>query len=240
MNASSQELVWRIESRADELARRSVQAACTGPFWDERFGERGRRYIDEDAGHHIDQLLTALKAGHPSVFARYARWLQSVLTHRGMCTRHIEEHLQALADAIDDVGIVDAGRPRAYVEAGIHALLYGAAPARTVQDRADGLAANIEVRTTRLERLLPPQRVRRDASFLLSYLSDALALESPQVFVDYAVWIAPFHARHGASSRYLASMLAALDEALRTLPDSDRVQALEPVASAMRAVLQLQ
>src|SRR5436305_13118195 len=88
-----------IELRASALAERALAAMYRNPFWDERFGERGRRFAREDNLHHLAYLVQALRAESPDLLTGYARWLQRVLTTRGMCSRHVGENFARLSEA---------------------------------------------------------------------------------------------------------------------------------------------
>jgi hypothetical protein len=78
-------LADQLQARADALVAHALQAMYTNPFWEERFGERGRQFARADNHHHLSYLALALRVGSPEPLARYARWLQEVLTdHKGL------------------------------------------------------------------------------------------------------------------------------------------------------------
>ena len=52
------ELASQLEAQADALARHSIAAMYADPFWDARFGARGRRFAEEDGVHHVDGTPT--------------------------------------------------------------------------------------------------------------------------------------------------------------------------------------
>src|ERR1043165_7247139 len=91
------ELAARLEAHAEELVRESLEAMYRDPFWLERFGERGRKFAREDRMYPLKYLPAALSIGATQTLEDYARWLQRVLTTRGMCTLHIEENFARLA-----------------------------------------------------------------------------------------------------------------------------------------------
>ena len=82
-------LIERLEASAPELARRSIAEMYDNPFWQERFGSRGRENADRDGQYHVSYLIQALAARDASVLTNYARWLQTLLVSRGMSSRHI-------------------------------------------------------------------------------------------------------------------------------------------------------
>jgi hypothetical protein len=228
------DLAGAIEARGHDLAAQTVRAACSGAFWDERFGERGRRHAANDAGYHVQYLVSALRLRTPSVLTGYARWLQGILTPRGMCTLHIEEHFRALSGAVSEQGIPGADTASAYLEEAIAALRYNAGPSRAVQDAADGLVDEawrlLAERHPGWREAPGESRVRADLRFLLSYLADAVALNRAEVFGSYIAWIGPFRRRHGAPPGHVGELLGALEAG--TLPEGAR-----DVILAARAVV---
>ena len=217
-----------IEARAQALADRALEAMYRDPFWDERFGERGRRFAEEDNLHHISYLLQALRTGSTDLLTNYARWLQRVLTTRGMCSRHIEENFERLGEAIRSAGIEDAGPALVLLEAASSALTYDGGPARAVQ------VAAVPVATRAAEVVFErhpdwPARLddrggescRADVLYHLSYLADAIANGRPDLFGDYVRWTAGFFKRRSRPSEYLRETLLSLDEMIRHMPEDE-------------------
>jgi hypothetical protein len=212
-----------IESRAQALADRALEAMYRNPFWDDRFGERGRRYAREDNVHHITYLVQALRAASVDLLTNYARWLQRVLTTRGMCSRHIGENFERLAEAIRAEGIRDAAPAFAFLDEATAALAYDAGPARAVQDAAARVvtrAADAVYRSRPAwvagSGMVGRARCLEDLLYHASYLADAIANERPELFADYVRWLDGFLGRQGVPTEYLRRTLAALDEALQT------------------------
>lgn len=230
----------RLESQKAELSALSVAEACTGSFWDERFGERGRFYIMRDAEHHVEYLISALYFKSPVVLANYARWLRGMLTVRGMCTRHLEEHFESLSDALEET-IAECADAVEYLATAVNALHYDLPVPSLLQDRGGELvrrASEIVIfhdpAWFREDQALTVVRLRRDLGYLLSYLTDALALERPDVFFDYLGWIDDYFLRRGRDERYLPALLAALAEAAGELPESTRTSVLELIQIGAR------
>src|SRR5690242_53576 len=94
------DLANQLENRGAALARRAIEEMYKNPFWQERFGRRGRQFAEQDGRYHVSYLVEALRFQTPDIFINYARWLQTVLTTRGMCSRHLAENFSRLADAI--------------------------------------------------------------------------------------------------------------------------------------------
>jgi hypothetical protein len=235
-------LAEELTARAAILVERVVAATYRDPFWDARYGERGRRYVTQDALYHVQYLAEALWAGSPESLVQYARWLQTVLTTRGMCSRHLAENLDRLADAIREEALPDAETAEAYLRAAVDGLRYPAGPAAVVQGNAARLARAV---AAHLGAYSPDDAAvgRRghapdgdDLHYHLSYLADALALERPDLFADYTRWTAGYRTSRGLAAESLGTELAALDNALAALPAA-AATAAHAVLTAGRAAL---
>ena len=215
-------LVRRLRLRSAQLTARVVAELWTNPFWQERFGDRGRRDATDDGQHHVAYLIEALTASDPGVLTGYARGLQSVLTSRGMCSLHLAENCDHLAAAIAD----EEPDPEPAVEllrAAREALRYQTGPARELQDRTPRL---IDAVVHELRHLLPAdadgvavRRCREDIGYHLAYLADALALARPDLFTAYALWIRGFLAQRGLALEHLTATLRGIDAELVRDPD---------------------
>jgi hypothetical protein len=232
------QLAAELADWTPHLVAYTIDHACSGTFWEERFGERGRKHIAADTAHHLEYLITALQLGTPSVMEGYARWLQSILTVRGMCTRHIEMSFDALTTAIGrDVPHSDLAVD--YMNAALAALAYRALTPRAIQERsaelvreATRLARTRAASQFRSSRDVDPSRVERDVTYLLSYLTDAVALQRPDVFQNHTGWIAGYHVRRGHSEQYLPTLLTALTGAANRLPEAVRQEVRALIAQA--------
>lgn len=215
-------LAARIGARADALAARTLARMYENPFWDARFGERGRGFAAQDQHHHLRYLIIALRIGGPYTMTWYARWLQTVLTTRGMCSRHVDENFTRLAEAIVAEGIEEPDSALALLQAGREALRYQVGPARAVQeatvDLTDDTVSALYARHPEwLERWgeAGRTRCREDVTYHLSYLADGLALTRPDLFASYVGWIAGYLETLGIQRAHLAETLAALQRASR-------------------------
>lgn len=201
----SEALAERLLAASGELNREVLAEMYRDPFWYARFGEpRADKHGRQDGDHHVSYLVEALRSGDAGVLERYARWLQQVLTTRGMCTRHLAEHFERLGEAIAARGWPDAARAAELLAAAVAALRYDEGPARAIQDRAASIAA-----------LGDPE-----LATLAWYLADAVALGTPAVFAKHVAWYARFVEQQGAPAGTAAERLDRLcDAILRALPE---------------------
>jgi hypothetical protein len=183
-----------LAERAGILSQRVLDRMYENPFWMERYGERGRRFANEDSRHHIGYLDQALAAGDPAVFERYARWLRTVLVSRGMCSEHLAENFRLLAAAIADDALPEAERAREILDDGARSLNYEDGEAATLEaikprllDAVRGAAGSGALRDD-------------DCRYLVSYLIDAVATGQRGPFDAFA-------------ARFPASVTAALSAA---------------------------
>lgn len=63
------------------------------------------------------------------------------------------------------------------------------------------------------------QACREDIAHHWAYLSDAAAVDQPEIFVNYAVWLLSVLVDRGLEARHLDSSLALMEEYLRKQPD---------------------
>jgi hypothetical protein len=212
------EPIAALVARAAELvAEVTAETYRDDPFWDDRYGARGRRYTTEDGQYHVTYLAEALRANDPAIIERYATWLRSVLTSRGMCSRHLVENLERLGGAIARAGLDVNGTPGRFLARARAALVWPAGSARFLDEAAEELAARA------IESLPGPspmgRSTRRDEVLdLISYAADALALRREEAFVGHVQWAAGFLARRSVPARELTRTLAALADALAVSP----------------------
>lgn len=169
-------LAARVEAARPTLVAEVVRASYLDPFWEARFGARGRSRTEEDIGYHVSYLVEALASADAEVFARYASWLRTVLVSRGMCTRHLGESFERLARAIE-AHVVDHADAIAILDRGRGALAYDSGLSGELDRLAPEIAARSEL------------DVRADVLVVASYVADTLAegrdtLAAHLVFVD--------------------------------------------------------
>ena len=213
------ELAAAIEAAADALTDRVLAEMYQNPFWRERFGERAQKHGRQDGLYHIKYLSEALRTNEAHVMEHYARWLQQVLTTRGMCTRHLDESFERLARAIGDT-IPDSAPALAMLERARGALRYAeGTPARRVQDATASIAASVADRLYEAHPEWPQAHRARcadDLRYHLSYAADALALAMPNVLASYLAWIGDFLERCKVPRAHLDESIAALRSAVTT------------------------
>jgi hypothetical protein len=202
-------LIAQLEQQAAALSERVLHEMYEDPFWDARYGERGRKYTREDMLHHISHLNQALAAADHALFVKYARWLRSVPTSRGLCTLHLVDNFERLSRAIAD-RIADAEPACHALEAGIDGLGYHAglaaelgalqaglidALARRAQDAATGAKS--------------AQFHRREARKLVSYLADTLDSGRRDRFFEHRRWLDQYAREQGLPADYYLQLMAA-------------------------------
>lgn len=210
------DLAERLRSEKGRLAVRVVDEMFTNPFWTERYAARGRRFAEEDLGHHVEYLAQALVARDARVLERYARWLQSVLTNRGMCTVHLDDSFSRL-DRVIAESIENPGAAHSYLESARGALLYDEGPARELQEASTRIAESV---VAELHASHPDWAARwgargralcvEDVGYHLSYLADAIALDRSASFEAYVAWIDAFLRRRGIDGDHLTQTLDVL------------------------------
>jgi hypothetical protein len=225
-------LAERIQAKAPELGRRAIAEMYQNPFWQDRFGPRGREMSEEDGQSHLSYLVQALVASEPGVLTSYARGLQALLVSRGMCSRHIDENFDRLARAIGEE-ITEPEPALELLRAARQALIYERGPARELMLCAEALAERVvDALTSRqpswfsaassytslasFESIHQAERARytSDALEYISYLADALHAERPELFVAHVVWTQAFLARRQAPGARVETTLQALSDCL--------------------------
>ena len=212
-------LIARIEAAADGLTDRVLAEMLANPFWVERFGERAQKHGRQDGLYHIKYLIEALRTLEPAVIEQYARWLQQVLTTRGMCTHHVDENFERLGRAIADT-IADSAPAVAMLDAARRALRYPeGTPARRVQDAAPELARSVAAQLHARHPGWSTEhrgRCADDLRYHLTYAADALALAMPSVFAAYITWIGDFFERRKLPRQHLEESISLLRVAVTT------------------------
>lgn len=205
------DLVQRLRAEKNALAERVIDDMYADPFWNERFAARGRKHSVQDLAFHVDYVIQAVEGRDAGVMERYARWLQGVLTTRGMCTLHLADSFGRLAAAIGDE------QATAYLGAARAALLYDGGGARALQER---------IRDTIVTGTPGPIE---DTAYHLSYLADAIAVGQPNVFLGHVGWLRGYVQKLGRDPRTVTQTLESL---VRTIDDE---KAKDLIATALRS-----
>lgn len=213
------ELADRIEAMKEALGIRVIDAMyAANPFWEERFGARGRRHADQDAAYHLSYLASALRIGSASVMTEYARWLRGVLVPRGMCSRHLEENFEKMREAIVSAKVPDAEAALDLLALAVDALRHRDGAAGRIERSAPATAARVAGRLlgapgegTVARGDEGRARLEEDLRYHLAYLADAAATKRPELFAEHVVFAAGSLARRGIPPAHLLATLAALE-----------------------------
>jgi hypothetical protein len=237
-------LAQELEAQAGGLTARVVAEMYLDPFWSERFGERGRKFSEEDGQHHVSYLVQALVAREPEVLARYGCWLRSVLTTRGMCTRHLAENFERLESAVSDA-IADASPAVEYLRAARAALqaeLGDAQPLAAANERlrarvCDWLACADT--TPEREGVARQLQLPRQLSSLIAFLADALVGDRVEPLLAHVRWLDSWFSRQPAGEGLVAQLLSGIGLHLSedaTLPERLRSRADALLREALAAL----
>ncbi|MED4588993.1 hypothetical protein [Priestia flexa] len=66
----------------------------------QKFGERGKQKCIEDNHYHMRYLHTSYLLQNEALFSDYALWLNSLLTSRGMKTKHIIDNFILIEEVL--------------------------------------------------------------------------------------------------------------------------------------------
>jgi hypothetical protein len=221
-----------ITASRDELANKIVAECYRNPFWEARYGERGRARSLEDALHNLDNLSASLRLDLPAELVSYYRWLRDVLAPRGISGEHMREILRAQAAVLAESLLPDqAAITSAWFEHAAASLVYehpfalavASGEVEIVAGALGRLATESAEQGTQLSNEAGQGRREHEAQdlrYYLSYLSDAIALGKPDLFTGYTSWVAGTLAQEGASAAGLRAELRALASELESrIPD---------------------
>lgn len=198
-------LIEELKSAASRLTRRVMDEMYRDPFWMERYGERGRGHSDTDNDFHVKYIVSAIEADDPSLFVTYGRWLRDLLVARGMCSRHLADNFELLADAIAEETWEKREVAITILRGGSAGLRHTAGDAATIESQRDVWGASL---------------AEDRADHVLSYLADALATRQRTALDGYIDHLA----RHVDVAKLLVqiSELPGLPAAARSLLEGQR------------------
>jgi len=202
-------LAAHLAAGAEGLATRVLAEQYADPFWFARYGETAQRRGREDVLFHLTYVAQALEEDDAAVMASYARWLQRLQCARGMCTRHLAETFARLGRAVAALEGVDTTPAVDMLTAAAVALRYTEGPAAVARDQAEGIAASIAAKLAAAFPGAAP-RAAMDATVLVDYAVDAIALGSPKTFDIHAEWLPGFLAAQGAPPGYADALVSAV------------------------------
>lgn len=219
-------LVARLDAASPRLSATVLEELYRDPFWEARFGARGKTFAAQDGLHHLSHLAQALLAEDPAILTVYARWLQSVLTSRGLCTRHLEQNFLRLAEAIARENLPGGEEAMRYLRLAAAALEYPGGPPQELQRAALRVATRAAGVGTEREQWC------QEALTQLSYLADSVALRRSETFSAHVTWSAAFLERRGMPRGQFDELIASLGVALR----ADEVLSTEAKTAAAQTL----
>ena len=225
-------LAEALLARGERLTSAVLTQMYRDPFWHARFGARADEHGRKDGLFHLQYLAQSLRADDPEVMNAYARWLRVLLVSRGMCTRHLVENLELLAEAVRAEALPEGERAVAVFEGAARSLRYTeGVPAALLSER-DALA---ESTVSRLGSLVPWEAEGRQRYVLLAreaveYLADSLDAVRPDLFAQWAAFAFPFAEANGVPPMHLHALLEALR---RTLGARQLIEAAGVVEAAL-------
>ena len=91
------QLLTDKEALADAITRALYDEM---PELTERYGDIGRIRCHEDVRYTLEHLIPAVELAQPDMFARYVRWLDSLLRARNVSTRDVVRSLEVTEDVV--------------------------------------------------------------------------------------------------------------------------------------------
>lgn len=211
------DLATQLNERAADLASRVNDTLYRDPFWEARFGARGREFAQSDGVENIAYLARSVRYGSSAFLENHLLWLRTVLSTRGMCTMHIQVAFAVLRELLLDSGMEGIEQALDHLDAAVAALAYADGPPARIQKDAETLATsvagNLLTQHPAFGDQLPApvqDTVRRDTLYILSYLSDSLALGRPDILRDHVSWLS-------SNVRVLGRPDGYIEELVRTL-----------------------
>jgi hypothetical protein len=117
-----EETISAIEQARSLIVERLVDRMYADPFWEERYGELGKTHAREDVNYHLDNLVTAIRMEMLSSPVNYYHYLQNVLVHRGITTRHIRQTLDQMKGLLEEILPDEWSKIEPYLDAGYEGL----------------------------------------------------------------------------------------------------------------------
>ncbi len=206
------ELRARLASASDRVIARALSDQYADPFWRARYGERADRRGTEDGRFHLAYLDQALASDDLAVLTHYARWLQPILTSRGMCTRHIVEHFDRLQRAIAAERWPDGHLVASAIHSLVGALsfpsMWRTAPRVRSRTRPTSSSSS---RHRSSPRSIPDTRTARPRAWCCSRRTRRMRSRSAAL-VAHARWLLGYSTELGLPPTYVHDLLAALRE----------------------------
>ncbi len=240
MEISSEQQAWidQVERVRIDLVQSVIDDMYQNPFWEERYGSRGRKQSLVDANYNLSYLITALRQESPNLFRDYYHWLRGVLVFRGMCTQHLRETLDSETRHLKRLLPEGQDKIIEIHQAGYEGLAYVAPASHALWDRAEAIAGAVADQMFEPSRagnaqITPAARRKciRDNLYHLSYLADTVGLPHPDGFSLYIQWVTEFLASHNVNPDSLMEDIRLLREELRAALPEELAAPFLPVLS---------
>ena len=223
-----EEIISAIERVRSLIVERLVEQMYTDPFWEERYGNLGKMHARQDVNYHLDNLVTAIRAEMLSSPVNYYRYLQNVLVHRGISTRHIRQTLDLLKILLEQALPDEWTEIVSYLDAGYKGLEYEHSACQTLSEIEEQIAQAATNRLTPLDERSSSLDDWKQARFQemlihLSYLLDAVEKELPQIFEDHARWSLSFYPTQGVAPEIIWREWSLLLEEIRSRLNPEEV-----------------
>ncbi len=188
-----QNIILEIERVRGEVVEGVLEDMYQNPFWEARFGERGRVHTRQDTHYHLNYLVAAVDLNNPATLSTYFHWCQGMFVYHGMCALHLQQTLDSLGDQL--ARRLPAAWPaiEPIYRASYQGLFYERPDCRALAERQ----AEIADKTT--ARMFPPraagieerrkQACYQDNLYHLSYLTGAVDYQTARSFTQYADWL---------------------------------------------------
>ena len=229
-NEPYQPILIEIQSARVRILERMLADLYHNPFWDARFGEKGRIYAVQDSGYHIDYLLTAIKANDPQVYGAYWAWFRPLMVQRGICTRHLVDTLTSLGQHLIAEVAQDDRLLAVYLGAARQALDYDLPACRELAALENQIVKDVLVRAGPFSPQNPSHpSTETEILYVLSYLQDGAISENPEILKNYLHWGSAQPS--GMGVQYVSSprVLQILFELLRNSLSPASMVVFEPV-----------
>jgi hypothetical protein len=222
----AEEVGAAVEAVRAMLVDRVLADMYPNPFWDDRWGARGRALCQDDNHHHLNYLIAAIRTNSSDAITAYYKWLQILLVNRGLCTYHIRQNMERMEDHLRVLLPEVWPTIEPFHRAGYRGLVYEQPACQALAAQEAHIA---EATTTRMfaanpfwEQQFGPQGralCGENNRYHLSYLQDTIGVDAPKLFRSYLDWLSDFLGRRGLDAGHLRADLQVLAQDLaRALP----------------------
>lgn len=194
-----QDIIEAIEKAESEVVAAMMAEFYQNPFWEARFGEKGRKHTQKDSNYNLRHLITAIAVDYPPSLSEHYRWLRGLLVYRGMCTRHVRETIDLIGrelsarmpDLWPDIAL--------FHDASYAGLAYEHPLCQALEERESEITRAVTHRLLHPAPFQPTggdsEQVRqiylRETGYHLSYLIDAVQFgpQAPHLFMAYVTFM---------------------------------------------------